>query len=112
MPKTRQQGSRAYEVAPKTSLSRTLTLGIVVAFHILLLSALTFGILSTAFRTRFKYRIESSTNARMNTELNMKVPSLMPAHSVHSNALGVQIEEQMDVTNRLVEMGEEGQGRE
>ncbi|PVH89503.1 hypothetical protein DL98DRAFT_580198 [Cadophora sp. DSE1049] len=95
----------AHKLPFESSFSRSLTFTIIVTFHILLLSALSFGILSTVFSTK------STISVKTNTELDTKVPYLRRAHGIRLDTLGVQIEELTQTTNRLVEMSEEGRGK-
>ncbi|KAH7327360.1 hypothetical protein BKA65DRAFT_566792 [Rhexocercosporidium sp. MPI-PUGE-AT-0058] len=81
-----------------TSLSRALTLNIIFAFHILLLSAFTFGILSTNTNTNKYPDISTDTYSKFT------LPYFTRAHNIRFDALEAQIMEVMDCAQRVLGM--------
>ncbi|KAK0104235.1 hypothetical protein ONS96_005328 [Cadophora gregata f. sp. sojae] len=83
MPNKRQQASKTRKVPLKPSLSRTMTLAIIVIFHILLLSALAFGIVNST---------TTKGNSDATSTMDIGFHDKMHAHSIRLDNLAIQID--------------------
>ncbi|KAL5327840.1 hypothetical protein ACEPPN_005546 [Leptodophora sp. 'Broadleaf-Isolate-01'] len=87
-----------------TSLSRALTLNILLAFHIILLVALTFSITTTNPDARTKTDININSQV-LKGNSKSSLSYITRAHNIRFDALGALGREVMDSANRILGMG-------